>query len=329
MTESDGCLVSLQGISKRFIKKSTWFGGPQRRVPRVLKAVDRASFDIRRGHLVGLVGESGSGKSSLARCVMRLYPIDEGRIIYDSADLSALSPQEMLPYRRKMQMVFQDPYSSLDPRMTIGSAVKEPLKVHGMVPREELADRTLAILRQVGLSEELASRRPIELSGGQRQRVGIARALALEPEFIIADEPVSALDVSIQAQIINLLHDLQDELRLTMLFISHDLRVVRHISDEVEVMYLGAIVEEGPTEEVFANPLHPYSRALLAAAPRIHAGGRRSRGAALFGETPSPYSVPRGCRFHTRCPEAMAVCGEVEPQMKERGEGRRVACHLY
>jgi oligopeptide transport system ATP-binding protein len=322
-------LVSLAGVVKCFTKRNNWLDTLTRQPPRVLKAVDKVSFDIGRGHLVGLVGESGSGKSSLARCIVRLYPIDGGEILYDGVNVSALSGREALPYRRKMQMVFQDPYSSLDPRMTVGEAVREPLIVHRMVPAADATAQTLELLDKVGLAEEIARRRPIELSGGQRQRVGIARALALRPEFLIADEPVSALDVSIQAQIINLLDELKERLSLTMLFISHDLRVVRHISDEVEVMYLGRIVEDGPAKAIFAEPLHPYSRALLAAAPRIQAKGGAKRSVALPGETPSPYNVPSGCRFHTRCACAKKICGEIEPEMKELEGGRRVACHLY
>lgn len=329
MNPTQDRLVSLKGVTKCFTKRNNWLDAITRKPPRVLKAVDDVSFDVARGHLVGLVGESGSGKSSLARCIVRLYPIDGGRILYNGADVSALSGRELLPYRRKTQMVFQDPYSSLDPRMTVGEAVREPLVVHRMVPEAKATDRTIELLDKVGLAPEMARRRPIELSGGQRQRVGIARALALEPEFLIADEPVSALDVSIQAQIINLLHELKETLSLTMLFISHDLRVVRHISDEVEVMYLGGIVEDGPAEALFAEPLHPYTQALLAAAPRIQAKSAGKRASALPGETPSPYNIPSGCRFHTRCPRATKDCSEVEPTMKELGGGRRVACHLY
>lgn len=327
MSEEGKNLLELRGVTKRFVARRNWLDAITRQKAKSLTAVDAASFDIKKGHLVGLVGESGSGKSSLARCLIGLYPIDSGTVVYEGVEVSSLPQREMAPYRRKMQMVFQDPYSSLNPRMTVGQTVREPLAVHGVVPRAELEDRALSLMGRVGLAQELYSRRPIELSGGQRQRVGIARALALEPEFLIADEPVSALDVSIQAQIINLLHELQDGLALTMLFISHDLRVVRNISDEVEVMYLGSIVEDGPTEALFSKPLHPYTEALLAAAPKIR--GRGPRTSPLSGETPSPYDIPRGCRFHTRCPKAEARCAEEEPELKELGGGRRVACHLY
>jgi oligopeptide/dipeptide ABC transporter ATP-binding protein len=328
MTVDTQTLVTVNGVSKVFSQPQNWLDVALRRPPLSMKAVDRVSLEIPRGQVVGLVGESGSGKSTLARCIVRLYTPDEGQVNYGGVEIDHLSTRALLPYRRKMQMIFQDPYSSLNPRMTIEATLAEVLDVHHMVGSEARAERVNELLAQVGLSPELGARKPIQLSGGQRQRVGIARALAVGPEFLIADEPVSALDVSIQAQIINLLHQLQQDLHLTMLFISHDLRVVRHISNRVAVMYLGRIVEDQPAEEVFLHPLHPYTQALLAAAPRVRAGYQR-RSSAIQGETPSPFRIPPGCRFHTRCPKAMPICKETEPEMREVEPGRRVACHLY
>jgi oligopeptide transport system ATP-binding protein len=307
---SNGDLITLQSISKSFTSSQSWLDALMRRPPAVLTAVDSVSLNIPRGQTVGLVGESGSGKSTLARCLVGLYAPDHGSILYDGAELVGLSSAEMLPYRRKMQMIFQDPYSSLNPRMSVRSTLAEVMRVHQVVPGSQREGKLAELLDTVGLSEQIASRRPIQLSGGQRQRVGIARALAVNPEFLIADEPVSSLDVSIQAQIINLLHQLQQSLNLTMLFISHDLRIVRHISNQVAVMYLGRLMEIGDTEALFNRPLHPYSQALLAAAPRVQTGYQR-RSSALQGETPSPYAIPHGCRFHTRCPKAMPICMEI------------------
>lgn len=296
--------------------------------PLMLHALNQVSLTIPTGETVGLVGESGSGKSTLARCIIRLYRPDEGKILYRGTDIAQISNKELEAYRCKMQMVFQDPYSSLNPRVTIGNMLEEVVQVHNICPRSERKDYTEAILQRVGLPPDSMNRKPIALSGGQRQRAVIARALAVNPEFLIADEPVSALDVSIQAQIINLLHQLQQDLNLTMLFISHDLRVVRHISKKIVVMYLGKVLEIGNADEIYLQPLHPYTHALLQAVPTL-ANMKTKNEAALQGETPSAYRTPTGCCFHTRCPKAMPVCSEIEPAMIEPSPDHFTACHLF
>jgi len=321
-------LVTLTSVSKSFSKSQSWFDALLRKQPLKLQAVNRVSFTIPAGQTVGLVGESGSGKSTLARCLIRLYKPDEGRIYYGDTDISVLKTQQLAPYRCKMQMVFQDPYSSLNPRMTIGKMLEEVLLVHNICPKGKRKERVAELIQRVGLPPDSMTRKPISLSGGQRQRAVIARALAVQPELLIADEPVSALDVSIQAQIINLLHQLQQDLNLTMLFISHDLRIVRHISNRVVVMYLGKVMEMGTTADLFAQPLHPYTVALLAAVPTLDRVTKK-KGIALQGETPSAYEVPTGCCFHTRCPKAMPVCLQIEPALVELTPAHFVACHLY
>lgn len=283
-----------------------------------VKAVDGVSFYINDGETLGLVGESGCGKSTLGRTVIRMEEPTSGKILYNGKDVSTSDRKSLKWLRKEMQMIFQDPHSSLDPRMTVGESIGEALIIHGIGGERSIAD----LLEKVGLSPEFASRYPHELSGGQKQRVGIARALAVMPKLIIADEPVSALDISVQAQILNLLMDLQKEYGLGYLFIAHNLSVMRHIADRVAVMYLGKIVELGNNDEVFNNPLHPYTLALLSAAP-----GMRKERLPLRGEVPSPINPPRGCRFHTRCPERMKVCEEVEPE--NTGRKHTVACHLY
>ncbi len=289
-----------------------------------VRAVDGVSLSVPRGSVLAIVGESGCGKSTLGRLALRLIEPDSGNILFEGEDLRGLSAAALRARRRDMQLIFQDPFASLDPRMTVEQAVAEPLRLHGIVPRAKERDRVAELLSRVGLRPELARRWPHEFSGGQRQRIAIARALASGPKLIVGDEPVSALDVSVQAQVINLLQDLIRELGLTFVLISHDLGVVRHIADRVAVMYLGRIVEEGPAAEVFSNPKHPYTRALLAAVP----GQGHSRGAAalLEGDAPSPINPPSGCRFRTRCPHAEAICAAEIPPLADHGH--RAACHL-
>ena len=292
-----------------------------------VRAVDGVSLTIRRGEALGLVGESGSGKSTLARTVIRLESPTEGRVLFDGVDVANLSSREMRPFRRRVQIVFQDPYASLNPRMRVGDIVAEPLIVHEGIDRREARSRAAELLERVGLPGDSGRRYPHEFSGGQRQRVGIARALAVRPELIVLDEPVSALDVSIRAQLLNLLKRLQREFSLTYLLISHDLGVVRHVCDRVAVMYLGQIVEEGICEDVFRNPQHPYTQALIAAIPVPDPAIERQREAQILSEEmPSPLAPPPGCRFHTRCPVAMDECAEVEPPAVTIADDHWAAC---
>lgn len=297
-----------------------------------VQAVDDVSFAIRKGETLGLVGESGCGKTTTGRTLLRLYEPTDGTIIYDGKvlfDKKEKIAVDMLPYRRRMQIVFQDPYASLDPRMTIGDIVGEGIDIHHLCANaKERHDKIISLLERVGLNSEHANRYPHEFSGGQRQRVGIARALAVDPEFIVCDEPVSALDVSIQAQIINLLNELQDQYKLTYLFISHDLSVVEHISDTVGVMYLGNLVEYGAKEDIFRNPLHPYTKALFSAIPVPDPTVKMKR-IVLEGSIPSPANPPKGCKFHTRCTNCMKCCEEEAPVQREIEPGHFVCCHLY
>jgi peptide/nickel transport system ATP-binding protein len=294
-----------------------------------IRAVDDVSLTINRGETVGLVGESGCGKSTVGRTILRLYEPTEGRIIFDGQDISKLNEQELRPLRRRMQMVFQDPFASLNPRHSVGRIVGEPLRTHGLASRRESSGQVRDLLKTVGLPQDAAGRYPHEFSGGQRQRIGLARALALNPDFVVADEPVSALDVSIQAQIINLLEQLQDEFELTYLFIAHDLAVVRHISDRIAVMYLGWIVEISPAAELYENPLHPYTISLLSAVPIPDPVVERQRESILLaGDLPSPANPPAACRFHTRCPFVQPTrCREDEPILRTL-DGHLVACHF-
>ncbi|HVL64147.1 MAG TPA: oligopeptide/dipeptide ABC transporter ATP-binding protein [Actinomycetota bacterium] len=294
-----------------------------------VKAVDGVTFDILRGETLGLVGESGCGKTTVGRAVLRLYEPTSGRIEFDGVDIASMSPRGLRAARRRMQMVFQDPYSSLNPRQNVGNIVGEPMRIHGLASGRDLERRVQELLDVVGLPKGALNRYPHEFSGGQRQRIGLARALALNPDLIVADEPVSALDVSIQAQIINLLEDLQGEFDLTYLFIAHDLAVVRHISDRIAVMYLGKIVEVAPSDDLYGAPLHPYTKALLSAVPIPDPEVERTRERIILtGDLPSPADPPPGCRFHTRCPYRQPErCDTEVPELRTLGPGHGVACH--
>ncbi|MDE2843721.1 MAG: ABC transporter ATP-binding protein [Chloroflexota bacterium] len=293
-----------------------------------IKAVDDVSFFVRKGETLGLVGESGCGKTTTGRCILQLYKPTGGQVVFDGQELTSMSTRQMRVMRRRMQVIFQDPYSSLNPRMTAGNIIGEPLIVHGLVNnKEEYRERVAELLQNVGLNPYMADRFPHEFSGGQRQRIGVARALSVDPSFIVCDEPVSALDVSIQAQIVNLLEDLQEQFDLTYLFIAHDLSVVRHISNRVAVMYLGHIVEVADRNEIYANPLHPYTRALLSAVPIPDPviDAQRER-ILLSGEVPSPLNPPNGCVFHPRCPIAIDSCQQVIPELREVEPDHWAAC---
>jgi oligopeptide transport system ATP-binding protein len=294
-----------------------------------IKAVDGVSFDILQGETLGLVGESGCGKSTTGRTVLQLYRPTEGDVYFEGDSLVEMKGEELRRQRRKMQMIFQDPYASLNPRMTVGSIVGEPLEVHNVAAGKERQERVQELLKLVGLNPYFVNRYPHEFSGGQRQRIGVARALALNPSFIVCDEPISALDVSIQAQVVNLLEELQEELGLTYLFIAHDLSMVRHISDRVAVMYLGKIVELTDRDNLYANPQHPYTEALLSAVPIPDPEVEEQRERIILkGDVPSPANPPVGCNFNTRCPKVMPICSEVDPEFKEIAPGHWCACHL-
>jgi peptide/nickel transport system ATP-binding protein len=332
MPNSSTPLLSIRHLVKHFdisgslLDQLTWEKGRLRRRRTTVKAVNDVSFEIRRGETLSVVGESGCGKSTLARTVIGLYPPNRGKIIYGDQRIDNLSARQMLPYRRRMQMIFQDPYASLNPRMTVARTLEEPVVFHnpsmsGAAAAEKVAD----VMRQVGVDPKWADRYPHEFSGGQRQRISIARALMVDPEFIVADEPVSALDVSIQAQILNLLMDAQDQRGLTYLFITHDLSVVRHISTRVAVIYLGTLCELAPAADIFSRPRHPYTQALLSAIPRL--GEQRSQHIRLKGEVPTPIQLPTGCVFNGRCRYADARCREEVPVATPLGPDALVACH--
>ncbi len=294
-----------------------------------VRAVDGVTFSIKRGETLGLVGESGCGKSTTGRAILQLYKPTAGHVFYGDQDLTLLKGEELRRMRRKMQMIFQDPYASLNPRMTVGDIIGEPLVVHNVASGKEVQDRVEDLLRLVKMNPSFATRYPHEFSGGQRQRIGVARALALQPEFIVCDEPISALDVSIQAQVVNLLEDLQDEFHLTYLFIAHDLSMVRHISDRVAVMYLGTIAEITDRHTLYANPLHPYSKALLSAVPIPDPAIEKDRSRIILeGDVPSPVNPPSGCHFRTRCPIAKETCALTTPELREVEPGHFAACHL-
>jgi peptide/nickel transport system ATP-binding protein len=318
-------LYDIKGVSKRFTI-GTRLSAQGRRT---LHAVDNVSLSIMPGETLGLVGESGCGKSTLARCLSRLYDISDGQLVFDGTDISHLNARQMRLHRRKMQMVFQDPYASLNPRRRVADLIAEPLRIHLKLPEAEVQARVAHLLEQVGLLPDHAQRYPHEFSGGQRQRIGIARAIALEPKMVILDEPVSALDVSVQAQIVNLLADLQDRLKLTYLFVAHDLSVVRQVSTRIAVMYLGSIVEIGVADQIFSAPAHPYTQALISAVPKpVYADGVARNRIILTGDVPSPLNPPSGCRFHTRCPVAQGKCRTDRPELIPRADGRSVACHF-
>ena len=292
-------------------------------------AVDGISFEVKKGETFGLVGESGCGKSTLGRTILRIYEPTKGEIVFEGEDISRLSRKKMLPYRQKLQMIFQDPYASLNPRFTVGEIIEEPMVIHHMYDEKKRKERVQELLETVGLKPDHIRRYPHEFSGGQRQRICIAKALALKPDLIVCDEPVSALDVSIQAQILNLMKKLQREFGLSYIFIAHDLSVVQYMSDHIAVMYLGKIVEIGEAGALYQNSLHPYTRALLSAVPTPLYGQKKQR-VVLGGDVPSPLNPPAGCRFHTRCEHCMEICRHTEPQLRPAGDGEHmVACHLY
>ncbi len=320
----DEAILRVSHLKKYFPIKKNFFGKPVK----YLHAVDDVSFDVKRGTAIGVVGESGCGKTTLGRTILRLYDVDGGEVWFEGVKLSGLKKRNLRKYRTDIQLIFQDPYSSLPPRMTVGSIIAEAVKVHHIVPKNEVHDYVLGVMKQCGLQPQYYDRYPHEFSGGQRQRICIARALAVKPKLVICDEPVSALDVSIQAQIINLLKDLQERMGLTYVFISHDLSVVKYITDQILVMYLGNVMEHGKTEDIFANPLHPYTQALFSAVPVPDPDAKMNR-IILEGDIPSPANPPRGCKFHTRCSRCMNVCRMIQPEYLEAEENHFVACHLY
>ncbi|MBR6677098.1 MAG: dipeptide ABC transporter ATP-binding protein [Clostridia bacterium] len=316
-------ILEVQNLRKTFPLKKTITG----KVTKELVAVDGVSFKLKAGETLGIVGESGCGKTTLGRAILKLHEPTGGRIIFEGRDITDLKSKEMREIRKKMQIIFQDPYSSLPPRSTVGGILSEPVEVHNIVPKSEIKDYVLDLMDKCGLRDYYYERYPHEFSGGQRQRICIARALSVNPKLVICDEPVSALDVSIQAQIINLLKKLQNEMGLTYVFISHDLSVVKYISDKIGVMYLGSMVEFGTKEDIFSMPLHPYTQALFSAIPHPDPDVKMNR-IILKGDIPSPANPPKGCRFHTRCPHAMEICSQEAPEYKDYGNGHCAACHL-
>lgn len=326
-TPSGDVLIAARDLGKDFPLPRGLFDRFTGRPALAVHALNGVSLDLHRGETLGVVGESGCGKSTLARALVRLHEVDRGQILFEGTDIASLTGPARRGFNRRVQMIFQDPYSSLNPRMTVRQILAEALGVHKMRPAAEIPDRIAALLDLVRLPQDAADRYPHEFSGGQRQRIGIARALSVEPEVLVADELVSALDVSVQAQVVNLLLDLQQRLDLTVLFVAHDLRLVRHISHRVAVMYLGKVVEIGPTEAMFTAPRHPYTKALIDAAPEMDPA-LRSRTIAAKGELPSPINPPQGCLFNTRCPHVHALCLTERPTLTPRGETHLAACHL-
>lgn len=317
-------ILEVKNLKKYYPLSKLSFGSNRAYV----KAVDDISFSIKRGTTMGLVGESGCGKTTVGRTILRLHDVTGGQVIFDGQDLAKVSPRKLRKMRPQMQMIFQDPYSSLSPRMPVGEIIGEAVREHNIVPKSQYRQYIMKVMRDCGLQTQYFYRYPHEFSGGQRQRISIARAVALNPKFIICDEPLSALDVSIQAQIINLMKDLQEKHGYTYLFISHDLSVVEYLSDTIGVMYLGSMVEMGDKKRIFANPMHPYTKALLSAVPISDPDVKMNR-ILLTGDIPSPVNPPSGCKFRTRCPNAMEVCSKKVPILKEYEEGHKVACHLY
>lgn len=316
-------ILEVHNLRKCFPIKKTFTG----KVTQELIAVDDVSFELKAGETLGIVGESGCGKTTLGRAILKLHQPTSGQIIFEGEDITNYNSAQMREIRKKMQIIFQDPYSSLPPRSTVGGILSEPVEVHNIVPKDQVKDYVLDLMDKCGLRDYYYERYPHEFSGGQRQRICIARALSVNPKLVICDEPVSALDVSIQAQIINLLKKLQQDMNLTYVFISHDLSVVKFISDKIGVMYLGSMVEFGTKEDIFANPLHPYTQALFSAIPYPDPDVKMNR-IILNGDIPSPANPPKGCRFHTRCPHAKDICKEVTPEYKDYGNGHCAACHL-
>ena len=317
-------ILEVRHLKKHFVLKKTLMGKPLS----TLKAVDDISIKIKPGETIGIVGESGCGKTTMGRTILKLHQPTAGQIFFEGKDIAGYTPKQMRALRMDMQIVFQDPYSSLPPRSTVGDILAEPVRVHNIVPPDQVKEYVLKIMEQCGLRDYYYERYPHEFSGGQRQRICIARALAVNPKFIVCDEPVSALDVSIQAQIINLLKKIQEERKLTYLFISHDLSVVKYISDKIGVMYLGSMVEFGDKNKIFEHPLHPYTNALFSAVPNPNPD-EKSEKILLKGDIPSPANPPMGCKFHTRCPQAMEICKHICPKYQEEEPGHFVACHLY
>ena len=316
-------LVEIKNLKKYFPVRSGIFS----KITNYVKAVDNITLDIKKGMTLGLVGESGCGKSTLGKTIIKLLEPTSGNINFDNIDITRFSSSEIRPYRKEMQIIFQNPYGSLNPRMNVETLITEGMIIHGMSNKNERAEKAIDLLNKVGLNEDSLKKYPHEFSGGQRQRVAIARSLALNPKFIVCDEPVSALDVSVQAQIVNLLSDLQDEFDLTYLFISHDLRVVKHVSDKVAVMYLGKIVEYATSNDIYDSPLHPYTKILISAIPSIN-NKRSSENYVIKGDVPNPIDPPKGCSFHPRCPIAEQRCKVEIPELVDKGNGHFVSCHL-
>ena len=324
MADKNNLILQTKDLKKYFAVRS--FLGTSKRF---VKAVDGVTFDIRRGEAFGLVGESGCGKSTLGRTLIRMYEPTDGQILFDGEDITHLKKKEILPYHKRMQIIFQDPYSALDPHQNVREIMEEPLRMNTEMGKKERLERITELLGKVGMQQDALEKYAYEFSGGQRQRIGIARALSVNPEFIMCDEPISALDVSIQAQVVNMLEDLQQEFGLTYLFVSHDLSMVRHISNRIGVMYLGSIVEIADNDELYDHPAHPYTQALLSAIPIAdpdRAGASKRQ--VIRGDLPSPMHIPQGCRFHTRCPYATKRCEEECPKLRTVGAGHQVACHL-